>query len=55
MGQEIDLCNFCRGREADIIDYGLTICNPCLDRRPHLKAALDRSYRNDPVEWDHED
>ena len=51
---EIDLCSICHETEADIDDYGLLICNPCLDTRPDLKAGLDRAFRNDPVEWDHE-
>ena len=54
MVREIDLCSICRESEADIDDYGLLICNPCLDSRSDLRAKLDESVRNDPVEWDHE-
>ena len=54
MEQDIELCAFCCHNEADIIDYGLFICNPCLEARPLLKARLAESCRNDPVERDHE-
>lgn len=55
MEQNIDLCAFCNKQEADIVDYGLVICNPCLDARPLLQTRLAESCRNDPVERDHED
>ncbi len=54
MEGDVDLCMVCKLVEADIDDYGLLVCNPCLKQRPDLVAGLNRAASKDPVERDHE-
>ena len=48
--EEQVLCSYC-GEPADIDDYGLQICNGCLDDNPDIKATLNAQAANDADRW----
>jgi len=51
--EEVDTCPYCKEKPIDIDDFGLTICNDCLDKHPEFKAKLNEQARQENYDTGH--